>query len=508
MIKDLSAASLIRHTIIYIIIVGIFALDVATPLGMVVPLLYLFPILLTNWVCGQREALYVAALCSVLTVADLFLSPSGAPLRVAVFNRTIGLGLLWSLAVFMTRQRRAVEEKTDAVALQKNAEAGREAAVEARAHADAAMLGAMAGQQQLEKQLTAAELQLSSIIRSAMDAIITVDDHQRVVLFNEAAEKMFRCSAEEAIGRSIDRFIPQRFRDAHHEHVSNFGRSGTTSRKMGTLGTITGLRAGGEEFPAEAAISQVAANGEKYFTVILRDTSERERIEQQLRQAERLAEVGTLAAGMAHEIGTPMNVILGRAEQLMRKTEDETTRKGLATITAQVERITKIMNQLLTFARRKPSEPRRVNLGQTLEDCLEVLQDRIRRASIRVETQYETTVHPLHVHADPDQMSQVFLNLFINAIHAMPDGGTLRISLEPFDSHVKAVIADTGHGIPKEDLPKIFHPFFTTKEAGKGTGLGLTVVHNMVQEHGGSIAVESEPGKGTTFTITLPSSKP
>jgi PAS domain S-box-containing protein len=508
MLKDLSAASLIRHTLIYIIIVGIFALDVATPLGMVVPLLYLFPILLTNWVCGRREALYVAALCSVLTVADLFLSPPGASLRVALFNRTVGLGVLWAMAVFMTRQRQAVDEKSVAVALQKRAEEGREAAVEARAHADAAMLGAMAGQQQLEKQLTAKELQLDSIIRSAMDAIITVDDRQRVVLFNEAAEKMFRCSAEEAIGRSIDRFIPQRYRESHRQHVTGFGQSGTTSRRMGVLGTITGLRANGEEFPAEAAISQIAVEGEgKYFTVILRDTSERERVEQQLRQAERLAEVGTLAAGMAHEIGTPMNVILGRAEQLMRKTEDETTRKGLATITAQVERITKIMNQLLTFARRKPSEPRRVNLGQTLEDCLEVLQERIRRAGITVESRYETTMHPVHVHADPDQMSQVFLNLFINAIHAMPDGGTLRVSLEPFDSHVRAVISDTGHGIPKEDLPKIFHPFFTTKEAGKGTGLGLTVVHNIVQEHGGTIAVESEPGKGTTFTITLPAGK-
>jgi signal transduction histidine kinase len=113
----------------------------------------------------------------------------------------------------------------------------------------------------------------------------------------------------------------------------------------------------------------------------------------------------------------------------------------------------------------------------------------------------------LFVHADPDQMSQVFLNLLINAVHAMPDGGALRISLERADGHAQAVIADTGHGIPKEDLPKIFQPFFTTKEAGKGTGLGLTVVHNIVEEHGGTITVESEPGQGATFTITLPAGK-
>jgi PAS domain S-box-containing protein len=366
---------------------------------------------------------------------------------------------------------------------------------------------AAAGRPSLAQQLSASEARLDGILRSAMDAIITVDDGQNVVLFNQAAEAMFQCPAAEAIGRSLDRFIPPRFRDAHRRHVDTFGESGATSRRMGALRNVMGLRADGEEFPAEASISQIAVEGRKYFTVILRDVSERQRIEQQLRQAERLAEVGTLAAGMAHEIGTPMNVILGRAEQLMRRAEDEATRKGLATIAAQVERITKIMNQLLTFARRKPSERRPVNLGQTIEDCLEVLQERIRRGRITVESNYETLLHPVHVQADPDQMSQVFLNLLINAIHAMSAAGTLRITLQRTNSHVKATVADTGHGIPGEDMPKIFTPFFTTKEAGEGTGLGLTVVHNIVQEHGGSITVESEPGRGTAFTITLPVAK-
>ncbi len=386
-------------------------------------------------------------------------------------------------------------------------QARRAAAEEARALAESAFLGAVTERRSLEQQLTASESRLNGILQSAMDAIITVDERQNVVLFNEAAEKMFQCPVEEAIGRSVNRFIPQRFREAHQGHVKQFGRSGTTNRRMGLLGAVVGLRADGEEFPAEASISQITVGGTKYFTVILRDISARKRIEQQLRRAERLAEVGTLAAGMAHEIGTPMNVILGRAEQLMRKTEDETTRRGLATITAQVERITKIMNQLLTFARRKPGERRPVNLGQSVEECLEVLQDRVRRRRITVESHFETTLHPVHVHGDPGEMSQVVLNLLINAIHAMPDGGTLRIALERVNSHVKMVVADTGHGIAEEDLPKIFDPFFTTKEAGQGTGLGLTVVHNIVQEHGGTIAVESKPGKGTTFTIMLPTAK-
>ena len=183
---------------------------------------------------------------------------------------------------------------------------------------------------------------------------------------------MFGCSATQAIGQSIDQFIPQRFRDRHRDHVHTFGETKVSNRRMGALGTISGLRSNGEEFPLEASISQVARGEHQYFTVILRDTTERKGLESQLRQTERLAEMGTLASGMAHEIGTPMNVILGRAEYLMRKTSDESTKKGLATIVAQVERITKIMNQLLSFARRRPIERRPLDLAHVVHDMLDV----------------------------------------------------------------------------------------------------------------------------------------
>jgi signal transduction histidine kinase len=205
---------------------------------------------------------------------------------------------------------------------------------------------------------------------------------------------------------------------------------------------------------------------------------------------------------MAHEIGTPMNVILGRAEHLLQRTTDERVQKGLGIIITQVERITKIMNQLLTFARRCPIERRPIDLRRIIADCLDIVQERVARHRIIVEMVCPDDM-PL-VYADPDQMSQVLLNLVINALHAMPNGGVLRITLSLSEGSVKLVIVDTGHGIAKQDLPKIFNPFFTTKEVGKGTGLGLTVVHGIVQEHGGSIEVDSEPGRGTSFTIILP----
>jgi signal transduction histidine kinase len=197
-----------------------------------------------------------------------------------------------------------------------------------------------------------------------------------------------------------------------------------------------------------------------------------------------------------------MNVILGRAEFLMRKTQEEQTKKGLGTIVAQVERVTKLMNQLLTFARRRPSERGAMDVGRTVDTCLEILSERLARHHVMVDSRIPPDLPPIH--ADQDQMSQVFLNLFINAVHAMPEGGRLRITAKPTGKHVTVTVADTGHGIPEEHLTKIFTPFFTTKEVGKGTGLGLTVVHGIMQEHGGTITVESQKGKGTAFTLTLP----
>ena len=358
--------------------------------------------------------------------------------------------------------------------------------------------------------------QLAGILQSAMDAIITVDADQRIVLFNPAAELMFRCPAADAIGQPIDRFIPARFHGAHREHIHEFDKTQVTNRRMGALGAVSGLRADGEEFPAEAAISQIEAGGRKLYTVILRDIAERKKLEEQLRQTERLAELGTLASGMAHEIGTPMNVILGRAEFLQRKTKDPDTAKGLQTIVDQVERITKIMNQLLTFARRRPIERRPTNLNKVVEDALEMVRERLKRHRIAVVT--ETASSLPQADADSHQISQVMLNLVINALHAMEDGGTLRIrtAVVPTKSAqgnhsmdmIELSVSDSGHGIASEDLDKIFNPFFTTKEVGKGTGLGLTVVHGIVQEHGGQIKVESEVPKGTTFRILLPIASP
>ncbi len=228
---------------------------------------------------------------------------------------------------------------------------------------------------------------------------------------------------------------------------------------------------------------------------------------EQLRLTERVAELGTLAASMAHEIGTPMNVILGRAEMLMQRTDDETMKKGLGIIAAQVERVTKLMNQLLAFARRGPPNFRPVDLREVVKNCLDAVEERLSQHRVQVVSEHDEDLP--QIRGDSDLMMQVLLNLVLNAVQAMPESGTLRVAAAREGAqHIRLTVADTGHGIPPDVLPKIFEPFVTTKARGKGTGLGLTVVLGIVQEHGGSITVDSTPGQGTTFTLLLPQVAP
>ena len=498
--------------------IGIFILDLLTPVGVAISVLYIIPLLMTFLSSRERDPLYFSMVATALLWAELFLKPASLLVEYSGLNRALGMFVLWLVAWGLFQLKRTqsdlLQAETNRIKVMQDlmservershAEGLMEAAIEARAHAETAVMGAVAGRQRAEEQYLISKLRLEGIIDSAMDAIITVDHEQKVVVFNDAAERMFQCPFRDAIGQPVDKFIPVRFREAHRHHVQGFGQSGVTNRRMGQLGTVTGLRADGEEFPIEAAISHVTVEGNKFFTVILRDITERARLEEQLRRTERVAELGTLASGMAHEIGTPMNVILGRAEYLLDRVKDEPVKKGLQTIIAQVERITRVMNQLLSFARRKPPQPGSLALQEVIENSLEMFHERLSNHRVQVSTHMDPDCP--NVQADSDQMNQVLINLIMNAIHAMPEGGILRIELSQERDMVKLTVSDTGHGIRKEVVSKIFEPFFTTKEFGKGTGLGLTVVKGIIEEHHGSIAVESEEGKGTTFTILLPES--
>ena len=345
------------------------------------------------------------------------------------------------------------------------------------------------------------EQQFRLIVEAAPNGMLLVDEHGTIVMVNASALHQFGYERKELLDKSVEMLIPGPSRSDHRQHRAGFIKAPQT-RLMGEGGVLFGLRKDGSEFPVEIGLTPIqTAEGMGVLASIL-DISERKRLEMQLRRAERLAELGTLASGMAHEIGTPMNVILGRAEYLIQRTADEGMKKGLATIVTQVERITKVMNQLLTFARRKPSERRAVDLGEIVDDSLEMFEERIAHSRVTIEKTIESSLPP--VLADRDQLIQVLINLVMNSLHAMPEGGRLGLSLDREHGHVRVGVSDTGHGMPEEIRSKVFEPFFTTKDFGKGTGLGLTVVKGIIEEHGGTIAVESVVDQGTTFWIRLP----
>jgi signal transduction histidine kinase len=217
--------------------------------------------------------------------------------------------------------------------------------------------------------------------------------------------------------------------------------------------------------------------------------------------AEQLASIGTLVAGLAHEIGTPMGVIQGHAKLLENAVQDENGRWRLRTIQAQIARIARIMESLLNMARPSARRARvPVVLSALLDNTLAFLTERLTRRRVEVERDYAETPS---IHADAEALQQVFLNLVMNAIDAMPQGGRLTVRVAPLDGGAEVRIADTGNGMPEEARERIFDPFFTTKEAGQGHGLGLAVAQGIAHDHGGEIELVRTGPSGTEFRISL-----
>jgi signal transduction histidine kinase len=234
------------------------------------------------------------------------------------------------------------------------------------------------------------------------------------------------------------------------------------------------------------------------------------RLERDLRQSEQLATLGKLASRLAHEIGTPLNIIQGRAEQLLRRQHlTERDRAFLEVIVSQIDRISGFITQLLAPARRSEPHLRMVHLPDIVRRVWEAVSDRGAAANVEVALELSEGLPP--VMGDAQQLQQVLLNLSVNALQAVGPAGrvALRTRLQSGgqlgpDGHIEVEVADTGPGIPADDLPHIFEPFFTTKGSTGGTGLGLTISREIVRSHHGEIRVESTPGQGTRFIVSLP----
>ena len=334
-------------------------------------------------------------------------------------------------------------------------------------------------------------------IDSIMEGIVVVDCNMTITGLNKSADKY---STTQSIGRNVFEVFPDldipRCRHGFERAIS-LGEPTDVGEMVFPLG--------GDKVTLHIKISPLESErGEVYGAVLLsQDTTEKRRLESQLIQSDRLAALGQLAAGVAHEINTPLTLILGYADILKEAVgPDSLGNAYLKTIIEESERISDIVRSLLNFARPTNMPAGRCKVNEACRRTLRIFGGQMARRGIQVGLDLDESDPEAAI--DTGELQQVILNMLLNAMQAMPDGGHLRIETGISRDMVEITITDTGIGIAPEDIRKVFDPFFTTKEVGKGTGLGLSVSFDIIEKHGGTIKVESQLDKGTAFTITLP----
>ncbi len=371
--------------------------------------------------------------------------------------------------------------------------------------------------QQAEQRQLAEQLK-TAIVDNALAALVTSDAEGRVVEFNPAAEAMFGRPREQAIGRSVaEVMIPARYREAHEAGMARMA-AGAAPRVLGRRLEMQALRADGSEFPIEMVLWRSDTGGSSYYTASIIDLSERrqaqETIERQrdaLRQGEKLTAMGSLLAGVAHELNNPLAIVMGRASLLEEKTAGTPLAEDAGRIREAAERCGRIVRTFLNMARSKPSARAPVAVNELIHAAAELLQYGLRSHGIELRLELGTALPT--VMADADQIGQILLNLIVNGQQALGPVGAprwLRIGsgLEPPRSgrepRVWVRVQDNGPGVPAALRDAIFEPFFTTKPEGLGTGLGLAVSRGIAREHGGELRVEDAPEGGACFRLSLP----
>jgi two-component system NtrC family sensor kinase len=341
-----------------------------------------------------------------------------------------------------------------------------------------------------------------NIVESINVGVLAVDLADRIESWNSQMEVMYALPRWQALTRPLGEVFPAAFVEEFYRVRQNPGIHNLYKFRLNTRA--------GESRTVNVAIAPLVT---KKFNVIGRliimdDITERVELEAQLSQSDKLSSIGLLAAGVAHEVNTPLAVISSYAQMLSKQLQGDPQKSGLMEkITRQTFRASEIVNNLLNFSRTSGTEFAEVDVNRIILDTMALLEHQFKTARIRVQDELGGHVPPITGNAG--RLQQVFLNLFLNARDAMPEGGTLRVASSNGDG-VSVVVSDTGSGIAQEHIRRIYDPFFTTKaspqhaQQSRGTGLGLSVTYGIIQEHAGKIRVESRPGAGTTFYLDFP----
>ncbi len=402
-----------------------------------------------------------------------------------------------------------------------------------------------------DELLRESEARLRIITNSANDCIIMMDDEGEICFWNTAAEEIFGYSVSEAIGKHLhDLLVPERFQKSHHDAFPKWTKTGEGDA-IGKILELSGIRKGGAEFPLDLSISSVKHDNRWMAIGIIRDITERKNLETQLLQAQKLESIGQLAAGIAHEINTPLQfvgdntafmkdasgAILEYFKLIDQAIADEKDNGDISRLIAAIQEkakkldieylseeipialeqsqdgikhVSKIVLAMKDFSHPGKKDKSFADINRGIEVTATISKSEWKYSS-DMEIKLEPTL-PL-VYCVLDEINQVILNMIVNAAHAIEElvgneplnKGKITIETKKADDYIEIIISDTGKGIKEENLNNLFDPFFTTKEVGKGTGQGLSIAHDIiVNKHGGNIFVDSAWGKGTTFTVKIP----
>src|ERR1039457_505767 len=357
-------------------------------------------------------------------------------------------------------------------------------------------------QMRLGEEIRRMERHLASVVESASDIVVSTDTEGKILTWNKAAQKTTGYALDELKGRPFFDYCDQ----TDDTSVRRLLSKGSAWESSGHIESNLKTR-DGHSRPVSWVFSQMTDDAERTvgFVAVGRDLTEQRKFELQILESQKLAALGVMARGIAHEIRTPLAISSSAAQFL---TEDELTpefrRKGAEKVNSGISKASTIIENLLRFAHPSADKSRTpLDLLRVVEAALTLVDSQAKVQNIEIHTHFPP--EPCQVLGVPSLLEQVFINLLLNAMNAMPNGGTVNIFAQRAAKDVLVRVTDTGVGISQEDLDSIFDPFFTRAPLGKGTGLGLSICNSIVDQHGGSIGVESQSGKGSTFTVKLPS---
>jgi PAS domain S-box-containing protein len=354
--------------------------------------------------------------------------------------------------------------------------------------------------EQSQEFLTKSEQLYSTLVEKSNDGIVIID--KGLLKFaNTKMTDITGYTAEDLNERSFTDLISNEYK----EFVTDDFQRRTSGNHLPDKYETTMLSKDGRKIFVEISLNTIELDKKAVVIALIRDITMRKLVQEQLITTDRLASIGELAAGVAHELSNPLTSVMGYTQLLLEQDVPVNFKKDLEIVNTEARRAADVTKNLLMFARRYAPEKQLINVNELIEKVLEIRSYEQKINNIKVIKELTPDIKP--VIGDTSQLQQVFINIIINAEYSMikaHHGGVLRVSTRNIDNSVKISFADDGIGIPGKDIPRIFDPFFTTKDLIRGTGLGLSICHGIITRHNGKIYAESESGQGATFIIELP----